>query len=306
VWALPVRVMQGQLLLIYVYAALEKWGGAWAGGVAVYRALHSTEYARRAGLWLGQHPLMCGILTQFTRVVEGLFAPLVLSPVLARPARAVALVGGLLLHGGIFVTMRVGLFSPLMVSMYLLFLYPEWIDALLGARSAPARPLPRPRVAALVALVLGAHVLAITAQLAGERFSRRYLAMIGLTQDWRMFSPDPPVIQLRFSAPGLLADGTARDALEAAPGLLRDDGAFFSRWQKLRTNAADNRTLILQLGQYLCRRYNSDGRGVRLARFDMVLETTRIVLPGEPPDPPLRITLLHQPCRNPLSSSPAP
>ena len=69
------------------------------------------------------------MLTRATLVIEAAIPLLVFSPFRTNLTRTIAIAGGVALHLGIFLTMRVGIFSQVMPLSYLAFVPIRWIDA---------------------------------------------------------------------------------------------------------------------------------------------------------------------------------
>jgi hypothetical protein len=315
--ALGLRLLQFQLAMIYVFAAANKTGASWWNGTAVLRALQNSDFARAPGLWVAHAPRLCAGLTWFTLAVEITFPLLALTPIAVRQSRALAILSGLALHGGIFLTMHIGVFSIIMPVCYTLLLQPEWIDRAAGyARRNHGTPVetvaqaadalaPGPAVGRrALALFLGLLLALAATEHVFNSFGRappasvqRVLLVTGLWQDWRMFAPDPPTDLFRWEAQGVLTNGTRVDVLaEAAPRMLpASDGFWYSRWYKFRSNCEIERVLLQPFGKYLCRRYNGETRGPKLDRFTLVLHTRPMKVPG-PSDPQQDFDYLQQSC----------
>jgi hypothetical protein len=273
----PVRFLQLQVAFIYLVSCLAKTGPSWRDGTAILRALQVSDWDRGLAPVLLAFPALCTVLTFGTLAVEGLFPLLVFSPWRARACRVAALAGGVGLHLGIFLTMRVGVFSQVMLLSYL----PFWPGA--DGRE-PATPLSRRQrrlvlvMGLQLALIIGGQLTTATGRpLPRPLFAE--LAALGLGQDWRMFSPDAPRYEVRWRAMGTLGDGRTLDLVpEVIPGLGEHHGFFYSRWLRLR-NALTNQPpdLIQALGRYVCRRWNGE-RTPPLISFELVADAK--TLPG--------------------------
>jgi hypothetical protein len=121
------RMMQLQLALVYLATALMKAGGpTWANGSALHYVLHQREI-RRWTFGLEHSPELVNLLTFGALFLEfalpfGLWF---------RPVRPWLVAAGLLLHGGIALTVNIPLFGELMTACYLLFLSPAEMNTLL-------------------------------------------------------------------------------------------------------------------------------------------------------------------------------
>jgi hypothetical protein len=268
-------MLQLQVALIYLATFLAKHGATWWNGAAVRLALTSGDWGRGLAPWLALHPRLCAGLTFATLAIEGSFAPLVFSPLRPARTRAVALAAGLALHTGIFLTLRVGIFSQVMPVSYLVFVSARWIDRLRWPRAAPA-PMASPsriRLAALGAL-FGLIAVGQGVALAGRTMPRwidRALATLGARQDWSMFAPDAPTGAVTWSAPGVLADGRSVELTEIAIPELRSRPAFrYSRWLRLReAMGRESPGLLAAMGRTLCRRARDRMVGAPLVRLEI-------------------------------------
>lgn len=143
--ALPVRVIQGQIAWVYMCSALHKSGGltwylksntgsgAWDwNNAALHYVLHLNHvFARPWAQHIADYTLPMVVGTVFTIIFEFGFLPLAFCPVWNKYTKALALVMGVMLHGGIALTVNVGLFSYLMPITYLVFFEPEWTEWLI-------------------------------------------------------------------------------------------------------------------------------------------------------------------------------
>jgi hypothetical protein len=309
--AFPVRALQIQVALIYLMTFIAKSGQGWREGTAVYQAVSNADWGRGLGPLLAAHPALCRVLTRATLVIEGAFPLLVLCPWRTRATRALALAGGLGLHLGIFLTMRVGIFSEVMPLSYLVFVPGGWIDAGAAAvaRIAPcwvaSSPLPpvgtappgaRRRLWQRVAVVVVAVQLALIGADQVIRLGRiptprpllAELRLVGQVQNWRMFAPDAPRHDITWRVPGELTDGGREELTEVViPELAARGGFFYSRWHRLRNSLNTNPSdLLWPFGRYVCRRWllhHPDRGGARLARFELIARVRPLVDPGTAP-----------------------
>lgn len=133
------RLLQFQVALLYFMTALLKAGGTtWRDGTALYYVLANTEYARWT-FGLMERPIAINVLTYAALFVEFALAFLLW----VRAARPYAIAAGVLLHGGILLTVNIPIFGELLMASYLTFLTAPELDAL--ARLVDARRLFRRR-----------------------------------------------------------------------------------------------------------------------------------------------------------------
>jgi hypothetical protein len=290
---LGVRFMQLQVAIMYASTALAKNGPSWANGTAISRAVLNTDFGRPSGVWLAAVPWLCHFLSHATVVIEGGFPILALSGPWQPWSRRAALLAGVGLHLGIFVFMKVGFFSLIVVASYLVF-----VDA--GAVDWAARRFPRLRAVGdeaepppswyardLCAVLLLQLLVIVHSQIHDVSPPESVeLNITGTWQNWHMFSPNPPPLSYRFSAEGLDAEGRPVDVLAAAaPQFAAQGGYRYSRWNKLRSNFETGAGPILPiLGRYLCERYNRDPSRPALKSLSLYVDITRLPVPDLPLD----------------------
>lgn len=302
-FALPVRALQLQVALIYVFTFAIKLGGEpWRDGSALARTLGLRSFAQPLGDWVAAHggsPLL-HVLTYATLVVEGGFLLLVFCPFLQPWLRAVGLLGGVGLHLGIGVLMAIDNFSIVMLASYCLLLDRRWLDAVerwLSARqwrrgpprAEPLRPAPQ-RLGvgeALTALVVvPALALVVWWNLDTVRWTRSTLVgplprivtapvrTLGLWQEWNMFSPRPISADGWITVPARYENGRALDLLTGKPEAGRIHRYLVGpsmRWRKYTSNLARLRSAVLlrDLAASWCR---GENRGVPRGRRLSTLE----------------------------------
>ena len=276
--AAGLRFLQLQIAVVYLVSFAAKQGPAWWDGTAVLRVLSNGDWGRGLAATILERPGLCAALSFGTLVFEGAFAPLVFSPWRTGLTRALVLGSGLAFHLGIFLSLRVGIFSQVMPLSYVAFLLPRWLDrALPAAPAADGRVPPGGQAHRLLALAC-LFLAVLAGQLAaglGRSLPRPLgpaLAAVGLRQDWRMFAPDAPRLDVRWRAPGELEDGAAIELVPSRlPELGLHPGFFYSRWHRLRnTLIFQPPDLVSALGRYVCGRVNQEPRGPRLLRFTLI------------------------------------
>ena len=126
-WA--VLAIVAQLAVIYLFNAAQKTGPGWRDGTAVHHVLYYANIVTALGVWVRGWitPRMCQLLTWSTRVTEGALPLLLLTPLLRRQARwlAIALIAAL--HIGFALFLNLGVFVPAML-VFIPFLVPasDW------------------------------------------------------------------------------------------------------------------------------------------------------------------------------------
>jgi hypothetical protein len=132
-WAL--RLMQIQLCFIYITGLwIKVQGTTWNNGTAVSYAMRLVDVSRFSPPGFITHSLFLSNLMTFGTLVVELSIPIL---VWVPRARKWVLLVGVSLHTGIGITIRVGFFSIMMLTLYLSFLDPAWAEAkILSLRAA--------------------------------------------------------------------------------------------------------------------------------------------------------------------------
>jgi HTTM domain len=257
--AFAARLLEWQVLFIYLGAGLAKHGPRWLDGSAIYHVLQNNDFARPLGMTLTQWPRLCRALSFATLGAELAFAPLLLSPWKRSWTRPLAAAAAAAMHVGIFAFLRVGMFPFVMLASLTLFVPPSLLARIDRPPRALADPRSPPRaLSAALALLLIAGAPAVVAPTRASHRIDALLRRLGITQHWTMFSPDPPAVDSYWSADARLSDGRTMDPLRAAaPAMLPRSSFSFSRWYKLRDNMSADPRLGVLLMRYLCRRLHS-------------------------------------------------
>ncbi len=129
-----------QFATIYLFNASAKSGHAWRDGTAVYYALHQDKLVTNAGVWMREHlPLQAlRLLTWSTLAAEWTAFLLIITPVMSRQARGLAVCAMPFLHLGFAFGLNLGGFTPAMMAYYPLLLaaeHWEWLEQRFGARA---------------------------------------------------------------------------------------------------------------------------------------------------------------------------
>jgi hypothetical protein len=313
--AFGLRLLQLQIAVMYFAAARLKYRLGWLHGDNIFYTLQLVGFTRPPGEWLEGSPALCRLLTKATLAMEWLFAFAAFSPVAVRASRATAIACGLLVQLGIFVTMRVGIFTETMLGAMTLFLLPEWIDRaeawLRRRRGRPDDARPTSVVAcppwrhAVHAAVFAEFVIAIWGVVAARRFPMPrpvYAQMQWLDLEAKYGLFDVTYATPHWEAPGVLGDGTAVEVLAVvAPGAMPKAPAFrFSRWNKLTFKEREHPFRFPELAAYFCRKYDEEtaasSPGSKLASFTLVNHETPPRPPSGPADPPTDRTLWVERC----------
>ena len=110
-----------QVCLIYFQSCVIKCRGeVWLNGTTVHYVLFNREFGMFNLEWLAQYPLLINLMTHSALLFE--FA--VAFWLWFRPTRRWAILGGILLHMGIWPVINVPGFGEMMIATYITFLLP--------------------------------------------------------------------------------------------------------------------------------------------------------------------------------------
>lgn len=120
-----------QIGALYLCTALMKTSVEWHSGAdALYYALSLDQMIKPLGTVIYPNEVLLSALTRASLVLEYLIPVLIFMPWQNKFFRSVAFVGLLLFHLGIELTMHVGLFSWISISVALILLPGNWVDVL--------------------------------------------------------------------------------------------------------------------------------------------------------------------------------
>jgi hypothetical protein len=123
------RLIAIQISIVYFMTALLKaQGKTWADGTALHYILNNEE-CRRFTLGLTAYPAVLNALTFGTLLLEFALAFLLW----VRVARPWMIAAGLMLHGGVMLTVNIPIFGELITACYLTYLSPAEFFAITRA-----------------------------------------------------------------------------------------------------------------------------------------------------------------------------
>lgn len=303
--AVPVRLLQLQVVLIHFFAGVSKNGATWKAGTAVFRAMQDRTFGRSGGEWLLAYPTLCTWLTYGTLAIEICFPFLVCSPWLHSRLRAFAVGAALLLHLGIFSLMRIGMFSFVMPLSLLALVRAAWWPAWRRTPPVADEGEPQSTMASRWIWFPVSLAVLITWTLAAVQtpaLPLRILRALGLQQQWKLFAPDPAGVRRTWYVPGVLGDGQLVDVgAEIAPRFIEDYPVRYTRWAKWKSHLAGPGIRRLdQTGRYLCRLWKGlHPDGPALVELDLEYATEPVVDPGQTRLAATMTRALHQPCVRP-------
>jgi hypothetical protein len=282
------RLLAAVPALLYAETAVEKLrdaGTGWFDGSVIFANLHIVGWTRAGGVWLGAHPSLCTVAGVATILLEIAVPVLFFLLPSVKPARALAVLGYVAVQLGILFTLKVAMFTNVMLAATLLWLLPEWLDRLGGTLSAKGTGLAveaRHGWTPQMALTGGLFAALVVAPLLPGTIGQ-LLPWFGLDLNVGLFAWAYP--SMRWEAKGELDDGRVIDPLP--PEANFTDRFANSLWMQLPYRLVD----YVPLGRVVCRASNT-GVGPRLRRWSV----TKVIRPpyraGEaPPDEKRRLVL---------------
>jgi hypothetical protein len=295
-----------QLAMIYLNAAAAKVGPSWTRGTALHDMLELDTFATPLGVWL-RGPLADALspyVATGTLVLELMGALLLLVPVGAGLIRAVVVPVLVTFHLYIAALLNVGLFSPAMISVLLLFLPAGLLDRL-RIGPAPAGPGPQPRWAAegvAAVLMLADTSLALRenmwlapaareAGLTPPEVVHEAARRLEIDQSWRLFAPNVQRVDRVLIVRALTAGGRDLDLITEAPpdfGPIAHNHPAGQFWAKLteRVGGDDTGDGAAALERHLVTRWNRRHPDDPVASAEVWLLAEQSPPPGEPAAPP--------------------
>jgi hypothetical protein len=308
IFGMSALVVLLQIGFVYWFATFPKTDPSWtADFTATNLALHLDSFLTPAGLFFRDS--MTEHLALFTNLVIlwEFWGPFFLFfPFDRGQLRVVGIFGFMALHAGFGIMLKLGFFAWTGALTPLILLpawfwdspmkfFSNWADDRLGV-SPPAQGSSRfkwPREILLLFLILycfawnlgnenqAPHKLRVPLKL------KWVASVLRLDQRWNMFSPGPLTEDGWYVIEGRFRDGKVRDLFTGGTEVTWDKPADVAntyknqRWRKFMMNLwmAENSKYRLPYGQYLCRKWNAEGRGPKeLVGFDIVymLEVTNL------------------------------
>jgi Vitamin K-dependent gamma-carboxylase len=298
------RLMQLCPAALYLYTArakLRTGGGDWLFGPIIFEHMHLQGWIRPAGVVLGEYPRLCALFSGGTIIIESLLFFLLLLPFWIPQSRALAVILHLALQLGILFTMKVGIFTNVMLAITCLWLRPAWLDAAggvlavkNGSYTRPPPRYPRGRTAlngALFALFLGALACPMIPRHLPHFVGVVVQKCFGLDIAAGLFLKGYPSV--RWEATGVLADGTTIDPIAAvAPDADFSNDFLNNLWMQLPYRLEQ----YGPLGQFVCDRYNRRTDRPALSRWKLESLSRAPYAPGETPPLEGRRRVLEREC----------
>lgn len=314
-----VLVLFVQVFCIYFVSYVLKDHPIWRKEFsALYYASHLDVFATDFSRMVRGYPVFMQVGSVFTIFLEWA-GPLVIMLGWALPRkcwrwlRLAVVMAFWGLHGGIILTMNIGLFPYYCLAMWAVFLPSEFWNILLGRYPKIER-----HVRAFFACISGGPVLVQNDATRFWHYFRESLGLLAILtlifwnlstikwigirvpffinvarwthvyQEWNMFAPFPKRENLWFEIPAVLEDGTTIELITGEkdvtsskrkkfPGAIKNE-----HWRKLYLNLSDNVKLTRLYGGYMCRSWNrpveEGGRLPRLRRL-VIQEHHHVMLP---------------------------
>lgn len=278
----PPRVFSGgsfglllQVCIVYWFAAINKSGGLWNDGTALYFVFNLDAMAKSTGTSLLAYPRLLSFLTAFTVGLERWGPFLAFVPVATGFFRLLAVLLFVGFHLGMIFTLKLGSFPYICILGWAVFLPSGFWDFLQKAKPL-ARPTPIRSHWATNSLAFLAITYILLINLAFtsiERFRPVFIQkyrwvgkLLSIDQSWAMFAPDPLTENWWYVIPGKLRDGSEVELWSGEttlrwekPANIPPSGISNVQWRKL-FNWLPKKGLTPfrpYYGQYLCQEWNS-------------------------------------------------
>jgi hypothetical protein len=270
VCSLASAIFIGQLVVVYLFAAVWKWDEQWREkGTALYVTLTNEQFTTRFGYLVRSQPWLCTILTHFTIYLETLGPALLFMPFHVGIQRMLTVLLFVGFHAGIALCMELALFpfagmvvwAALIPSSFwdrigpqmpkVNWQMPGWVPtprSVIAGWRPPTGPVPLTVLALMATYVLMYNIhgyLSIREQMTGKplTFLPNTYAQLGivtgLEQGWGLFAPRPTPIAGWHVAIGKRADGTEVELLRGSDPADRSQPELQSttyrngRWRRL-------------------------------------------------------------------------
>jgi len=297
-----------QIASVYWFAAIPKTDPSWTVNYsATSLALRLDQFLTPLGYFFREHLAGQLALLTFLVIMWEMFGPFLLFfPFDRGQVRTLAIFGIMVMHAGFGSLMSLGFFawigivSPIVLLPSWFWDVPcrrlaNWADRHWGQADPceTIRWVSYPRELLFLGLVLYCFLWNYSNENLRPRVVRmpEGLVWIGqmtrLDQRWNMFSPGPLTEDGWYVIEGQFRDGRRLDLFQDGAPVTWEKpedvaGTYKTqRWRKYMMNLwlADNERYRLPFGQYLCRKWNSKGRGpFELTSFEIIymLEMTNL------------------------------
>lgn len=312
-----------QIASVYWFAALPKTDPSWTVDYsATSLALRLDQFLTPAGYFFRDH--FSGQLPLLTKLVihwEALGPFLFFFPFDRGQMRTVGVLGFMMMHLGFGTCMELGFFAWIGFCSPLVLL-PSWVwdSPLKGLSEKADRKLGKAggiesrrwlmpfRESLFFLIMVYCFLWNLQNEDARPKSLRlhRGLAWIGhalrLDQRWNMFSPGPLTEDGWYVIEGHFRDGRTADLFTGGGPVKWEKPADVAhtykneKWRKYMMNLwlADNQKYRLPFGQYLCREWNKQGRGLaELTTFDIVYMVERTNLDSTEAEPEKQVIWTH-------------
>lgn len=311
-----------QIVLVYWFTALRKSDPEWrTEGTALYYALSLDHLTTPLGQLLLGFPALLKALTHGVLWLEVVGPLLLFSPVFTTPIRSLTVLAFVLLHAGIGLTLRIGLFPWISALAMVVFLPSRFWDGLrhvarmderATALGTAAPPVPQgtsgsrllgSALIGLLAYVLIWNIAALPASplpLSAPLRSVGYV--LRLDQTWSMFAPSPLKDDGWYVIPGRLRSGEVVDLFRNGSPVRWDkptsvaDSYPNTRWRRYMMILPNHLEYAPSYGRYLCANWNrthDDGNRLDELEIVFVLERT---LPDYQRSEPRNVSLYRHRC----------
>lgn len=220
-----------QVCYIYWFTAVWKLHPDWWQGRAIQYAMQIDHAIRPLGQWLATKPQITVPLTFATLFAEFVIPIVALSPWKNSLSRWIAIFTFWSLHLGIWMCTNIGLFPPISMTIWILFIPTTTWDRFARKRDVDNQPTEEPaaktsfcwptsRLAGVLAAIILVQITAYNffglrqVKQLGLRLPKavdRLTQLMRIDQQWNLYAPTPKIPDGWFIMPAELADGSTVD-----------------------------------------------------------------------------------------------
>lgn len=296
-----------QIACFYFFASQLKTGYEWQEGTAIYYTLASYYYIKGIGFIIFQSPLLMYCLTYAVVVLQTLTPLLLFSPIYNRYTRSLVVTLLVLMHTGLGLSIRVGYFSIVSLTVLSVFTPRKILDLI--ERYVPQRyrgeSAPSPEVAKNIyieTLAVLYIIYVVLSQAATSPHFKDYLSVpapvqrasevLLIGQHWNIFTQELAWRGWHIIA-GERADGTIIDILNNGELISFErpekvaDRYHHSRWRRYLSEILNdyNSAYRAPTAAYLCSSWNTTHTdGERLDAVTIIYMGEHTPPPGYPPE----------------------
>ena len=283
-----------QVVYIYVWSGIAKYGEGYQEGNTIYRVLSGPEFGQERAQWLLYFPELIKRVSQIIPYLEVLAGLLLIVPFLSSACRRLGVASLILMHLGIWYSMDLYHFSAIAVGTLLMLWLPDYSEERLAKGYLPKWLSAILLIWCLTILVYNPFRLRFE-EFVSLKFRVRAEAL-GLDQFWQLFAPSAPTATFIIFPVAVYPDGHTQnlgywgEKRSDEPGF--NDPDFHVRlsrlWRSL-TEIPQSPTALRHYAAWYSRRWSQLYPEEEISSIRLYYRAYRISPDYEdiPPDPPL-------------------